>query len=149
MNSHAETLALITRVVTQSDRTKDYNTPEKLLEQIKEIAEKALEPQLLVTWAANWADEMNLDGWFIVSKAEWEKNYTILAKMPGRWSTYVGSNQEMQYDSRKEALDGYNVREISQQEIDTLQKLFGKDSMGKADRIYEHLCDCEEIWGAD
>lgn len=146
MKTLVETLRLIAQI-TESDRTKPYNTPEKLLEQIRGIAEEALEPKLLVTWRGNWADEMDLDGFFIANKAEWEKNYAILAAMPGEWYTTFGSNQEKRYASRKDALDEYRVTEISQAEVDTVLRLFGKDSMGKADSLYEHLCDCEEIWG--
>lgn len=146
MNTHEETLRLIVRV-TQSDRSKEYNTPEKLLEQIKSIADEALEPKLLVRWSGNWADETDLDGFFVVSKSEWERNYTILAGMPGEWMTTFGSNMEKRYPSRKAALDEYQFVEISQAELDTLKRLFGKDGMGKASSLYEHLCDCEEIWG--
>lgn len=58
---------------------------------------------LLIKFSGNWADEMSIKGYKILDEETWKE---VLEGIPetGRLSTYIGSNQDMEWDDKKHTL---------------------------------------------
>jgi len=86
--------------------------------------------KVLVIFKGNWADEMDVEGFDIISKAAWdfkklEVEHTDFPQMIG-----VGTNEELDYESAKQYLSEFQVHEISDSDEATIRKYFGKYTFG-------------------
>ena len=83
----------------------------------------------LIKYKSNWADEMDVQGWSVMSPmrhAAWEDSWADHFKDEGNYSFSVGTNEDIEYDSIEEFLKEFKVVDITESEADTLVKLFGK-----------------------
>jgi hypothetical protein len=81
---------------------------------------------VLVKWSDNWADEMDLESFTVMTKAHWltyEKELSEAAIWPH--SINVGTNEDIKYKN----WDGYrkslSIRGVSNDEFEVLNSLFG------------------------
>jgi hypothetical protein len=80
--------------------------------------------KVLLQWDSNWADEMDISGFSIMGKSEWE-DYKKMLKNKGRFCICVGTNEEIDYHNGNELLKEISVKNISEDEVKTIQKFFG------------------------
>ena len=83
--------------------------------------------KLLVKYDSNWADEMDIDGFKVLTDKQWEKYQRDFKKhFKEEWYTYyVGTNEEIEYGDFEEFRNDFNVSEITDEEAAVLEKLFG------------------------
>lgn len=80
---------------------------------------------ILVEWNSNWADEMDVEGWSVLSEEEVSDLKTNLNNREGNFSVYIGTNEDITYSCGKDMLDELTFKEISYDESNVLTKLFG------------------------
>lgn len=71
--------------------------------------------KVLLTWNSNWADEMDISGFVITTKKDWE-DFQSEVKEREDFCIYVGTNEEIEYSNGQELLDEISVTELSKEE---------------------------------
>ena len=79
---------------------------------------------VLVKFEDNWADEMNISGWRTYLKEDWDKYVESVPSDSFPCTKYVGTNEEIEYENRKEYFNKFKVVPITEEECRTLNKLF-------------------------
>ena len=79
--------------------------------------------KVLVIFDGNWADEMDIKGFQLCAKDDWER-YTESIPENTTFTHYIGSNQEMEFNGRKDYLRNITVKELTEDEATLLMKLF-------------------------
>jgi len=88
---------------------------------------------LLVKFKDDWADEMDLEGFFITTKEDWENRVTLLKDNFPYGLTYsVGTNEEIEYSRPDEILKKYKVQDLSDHDASLLENLFDTGKFGFA-----------------
>ena len=86
------------------------------------------DPYVLVVFEDNWADEMDLEGFKVMRKSEWEntvKEFREEKEDSDYGITFCfGTNEDNEYDSVDEALDRFTVTEISDCDAEAVKNLF-------------------------
>jgi hypothetical protein len=85
--------------------------------------------QYLVTWDANFADEMDISGFVIMIEDEWNEFKDALSKRKKEFSLSIGTNEDIEYENGEELLDELTPYEITEAEVSFLTKTLG-DSYG-------------------
>jgi len=83
---------------------------------------------LLIEYDSNWADEMNVNGFQVMTEVEFE-NYKKTVNRVFETSTYgwtfgIGTNQEIDYEKEKEFFNDIKVSELSDEEYMMFKKYF-------------------------
>lgn len=81
----------------------------------------------LVKYDSNWADEMDIDGFRLFTDEQWEeyqKDFKKLFKEDRGYTYYVGTNEDIEYNSFDEFMSDLKVSEITDEEATVLKKLF-------------------------
>jgi hypothetical protein len=90
----------------------------------------------LVTWQDNWADEMDLEGFAIMTQDGWDKYeevYTNALKL-GTVTLGFGTNESNEYDEEAHFFSCLHKQEITPQDVDRLSGFFGLE--------LDHSCRC-------
>ena len=82
--------------------------------------------KVLIEWCTNWADEMDIEGWTIVDKEKSKEIISYVTSTNSDFSISVGTNEEIDYSNGKEFLDDLTFTDITDEEANTLIKLFGE-----------------------
>lgn len=105
-------------------------------------------PLWLVEYSDNWADEIDVKGFRIVGQ-EWKDEFDQLIEKLCRTNFfdhnsirfYVGSNEEIEYESLKDVVAAFSFTEISNefalQIIQTFKKIDSSKTYGKFFEILE------------
>lgn len=97
---------------------------------------------LLITFDGNCADEFDVVGFDIVEKSWWER---FTEKLPDKPITeYCGSNQNLEWRNKKEYLADFKVKEITEEEAETIKKFFPFGSFGRVPFYEDFDFDEEE-----
>lgn len=100
--------------------------------------------QFLIKFSANWADEMDLNGWDLYTRLEWDNVETAILGHKYPVTVSVGSNEEIEFENAKQLLDSYTVEQISDEDAAVLIRLFdGYGERGIFKRPWEYW-DSEE-----
>jgi hypothetical protein len=83
---------------------------------------------LLVKYKGDWADELEVEGFWITTKEKYEK-WLIEIKNFFPYTYYIGTNEEIEYESLDSLQYHLSVKEITQEQFDNLKVVFG-DSFG-------------------
>ncbi len=82
----------------------------------------------LIKYEDNWADEMDIYGFHILSDETWEKFLALLDRvneLPNfQLNIGVGSNEDIDYDSVEDLLKVFTASDISDDEAAVIQKNF-------------------------
>jgi hypothetical protein len=81
----------------------------------------------LVKYDSNWADEMDIDGFRVFTDKQWEKyqkDFKKLFKEDRGYTYYVGTNEDIEYNSFDEFMSDLKVSEITDEEATVLKKFF-------------------------
>lgn len=80
----------------------------------------------LYKFSDNWADEMDIEGFAVMTEDEKDAALVKIKRQFKRGGTICfGSNEENEYDNLNDVLACISWNEISQSEYNTLRKLFG------------------------
>ena len=83
--------------------------------------------KLFVKYNDNWADEMDITGFVIITKADWneirEEVRGFLDKKMG-WEYGVGTNEQIEYSSFEDWSRAFTVTELTDAEAATLIDVF-------------------------
>jgi hypothetical protein len=79
----------------------------------------------LVTWSTNWADEMDIEGFKIFKKEDWDKYKAHVALIKHPFDICIGTNEEIDYLNGKQLLSDLTIQHITEAEFDVINKLFG------------------------
>lgn len=74
---------------------------------------------VLVNWSDNWSDEMDLEGFTLMSKVEWESvvaNTATYFKDNGSYEAGFGTNESNEYESFDRWLENFKTVELSEEE---------------------------------
>lgn len=94
---------------------------------------------LLISYEDNWADEMYIGGVQLIEQEEWMnlvnevKAYFNAGKS---LTNYVGTNEEIEYESYEDWYDKYDVIELDDNQLTVLQQLLENSS-------YKSSCECQ------
>ena len=89
--------------------------------------------QKLIKFVGDWGDEFNLYGFSVKIDEEWDKIFMFLMNADQNIEIddiYFGTNQRMYWNNTKDFLKDLEVISITDEEADTIQKLFGKRYFG-------------------
>jgi len=76
----------------------------------------------MVTYEDNWADEMDIDGHYVLKEDEYKEFQKALKETKG-FEFYIGTNEEIYYDDNDSVLSAIEIKEIDQAQYDVLEKL--------------------------
>ncbi|TFG99045.1 hypothetical protein E4H12_04075 [Candidatus Thorarchaeota archaeon] len=88
-----------------------------------------IDKPLLVTYNSNWADEMDIDGFYLTTQFRWDRfveRVNSHFKDKDDYTYYIGTNEEIVYESVEMLLSDFKVEEITAEEATLVLKLFGK-----------------------
>ena len=83
--------------------------------------------QVLVKWSDNWADEMNIEGFNIFTKTEWNEFKTKLKNAKKEFTIGVGSNEDINYKDGRKLLSNLSAKEITEDESKIIKKFLGNN----------------------
>lgn len=90
--------------------------------------------KVLVKWSSNWADEMDIQGFSIMKKQEWEHYKKEVIKLKN-FCIYVGTNEEIDYRSGEDLLEEITIKKISPEEERLIKKFIGS-KFGNTNFLY-------------
>lgn len=76
----------------------------------------------LIEYSANWADEIDLHGYFILNKNELKEFKEILSKIK-KFNFHFGTNETMNYENISHLNSDLKYKEISEQEYLIFERL--------------------------
>jgi hypothetical protein len=79
---------------------------------------------LLVKYKGDWADELEVEGFWVTTKEEYEE-WLIEIKNSFPYTYYIGTNEEIEYESLDSLQYDLSVKEITQEQFDNLKVVFG------------------------
>lgn len=105
----------------------------------------------LYKFSDNWADEMDLEGFAILTEKEKDSKLAYIKKKFKKGGTIsFGTNEDNEYDSLSDVLDCIEFKEISQADYNAVKRIFGDKSMGELgplnyenDDFYDEENECE------
>lgn len=85
--------------------------------------------RLLIKYKDNWADEMDVYGFHIMSEKAWNFFLSILDTNPeyfddGDFTIGVGSNEEIPYNSKEKLLKSFEIDEVHEKEEAIIRNCF-------------------------
>jgi hypothetical protein len=86
-----------------------------------------MQKHLLITLDRDWADEFNVEGFVVLTAAEWEDHKQLAKKHfeeHGSVELYFGTNEFLDYSSYDEYVKEFEVTELTQAQLDVLKSLF-------------------------
>lgn len=81
--------------------------------------------KLLIRFRDNWADEMDLDGFQIMTTTEWNDYKDKLISIKCSFEVYWGTNESNEYESGRVVLDHLSVTEITHEQGEFIESIFG------------------------
>lgn len=96
---------------------------------------------LLVHLAFNWADEISFAGWAALTQNEWLELKETISNLRYPYEHYVGSNEEVTWETETELLNDYSPVPITQTQYQVLIELF----QGKSGEWLDFDDDDEDV----
>ena len=81
----------------------------------------------LISWADNYADEFDFEGYSILTESEWKKLKKSIKKKNKSFELYIGTNEWVEYDNGQELLDCLSVSKITKKEKKFLENNLGSE----------------------
>lgn len=95
----------------------------------------------LVIFNDNWADEMDIDGFFTCSGEYLLDAKKKLFKHKNSINYGIGTNEDIEYDNGKALWETLDIKEISDDEVAVLYKLFGGNEDETPEERIERIID--------
>lgn len=87
--------------------------------------------QVLVKYDDNWADEMDVTGHKVISEDAWNKFLELVDKIEFPITIGVGSNEEIDYDTKEQLLGAFSVVEVTTEFAHSWKYYFNDYSFGE------------------
>lgn len=101
--------------------------------------------QYLVIFEDNWADEMDINGFFTCDGAYLIGAKETLLAYDGDLELYIGTNEEISYSSGEEMWNTLRIKEITLAQKEVLTEVFsGVEEMTTEDR-FEYYLQCQAM----
>lgn len=84
----------------------------------------------LVKWDDNWADEMDICGFVIMTDEEYKEFNQYVNNIFVPFEISVGTNEELNYENGEDFLRSITVKEITEEETKVLDKFFKNNKYG-------------------
>jgi hypothetical protein len=81
--------------------------------------------KVLVQWSSNWADEMDIEGFAIMNREDWNEYKAAVRKRKGSFSLGVGTNEDIEYDNGAALLEELDSTPLTPEEEKVIVKFFG------------------------
>jgi hypothetical protein len=94
---------------------------------------------VIVNWDTNWADEMDVQGFVILTDKEWKSFNKKVKSIDEDFTISIGSNEEIEYSNGEELLEDLTIEKITQEEAKTITKVIG-DMFGHVE-FYDQVND--------
>lgn len=85
---------------------------------------------LLVKFQADWADEFDVYGFALTSREEWDLYCERLDDVAWPQCRSFGTNEEIQWESKEDHLQAFDVKKIDEEHVFLLKKLFSPRPKG-------------------
>ena len=85
------------------------------------------ERYLLVKFSGNWADEMDIDGFWIATQEQWEKyqrQWHEWFSNGDSFEWYIGTNESIEFEDYDDFMSYFDAEEISMNDATILQRHF-------------------------
>lgn len=92
----------------------------------------------LVKFQANWADELDVNGFTFYSDKEWENIVATVKKHKFPETMYVGTNEDIELRNAKQVLGFYVAEDITDVEKNVIEKFFDWSERGKFEAPWEN-----------
>ncbi len=72
--------------------------------------------KLLIKWNGVWADEMDLQGFHVISEKAWNKFKELVSSFEyfNQWEFCVGTNEHVEFSSKEDFFDSFEIKEIDE-----------------------------------
>lgn len=94
----------------------------------------------LVTYKINWADEMDISGFRIMTEEAWEELKSELTNFDEEFSYCIGTNQDLVFSSGAKLLEKLKSIDITDSQAEQITNWFGNDYS------YPDILDSERLW---
>lgn len=85
---------------------------------------------VLVLFNDNWADEMDISGFDILTESNWENIKASMSKLKFPFTIYCGTNEEIEYPDEKDLMSCFTVNSLEADQAEFLLKIFPRGSFG-------------------
>lgn len=82
----------------------------------------------IITYTGNWNDEINVDGFAIISDKKKNRIVKLLTDYDNIIYINNGGDDEIEYENGKELLDEISFEKITRDEISVITKFFGRNN---------------------
>jgi hypothetical protein len=83
--------------------------------------------KVIITWDSNWADEMDIAGFSIVSDKEAKDLKKKLNDRQTSFTICVGTNEDIEYSDGSELLGELSFKKISDEDAKVIRKYVGDE----------------------
>lgn len=81
---------------------------------------------VLIKYDGSWADEIDLQGFLVMTRDEWKQHLSLVKKYHGdeEFTLYVGTNEDMTFRGFEDYKDSFDVKNITDEEAKVFRKFF-------------------------
>jgi len=83
--------------------------------------------KVIITWDSNWADEMDIAGFSIVSEQAAKDLKKKLNERKTSFTICVGTNEDIEYSDGSELLSELSFKKISDEDVKVIRKYIGDE----------------------
>lgn len=81
--------------------------------------------KVLVEFSTNWADEIDLSGFKIYDKLEWEELVAKVSLHKSSFQVYFGTNESNEYENGEALLEEYTISHLNDSDAEVIMRLLG------------------------
>lgn len=85
---------------------------------------------IFVKYSDSWADEMDIEGYAVMTKAEYLEMIERVSKARFPCNHYIGTNEEIEYNNVDEFISALGVKIITLGEYKAFKSIFGSSEIG-------------------
>jgi hypothetical protein len=81
---------------------------------------------VLVKYDGNWADEIDLQGFIVMTDAEWKDYKKVIQHLhsESEFTVGIGTNEDVTFANADDYFDSFEVKKLTAEESATLRKFF-------------------------
>ena len=86
------------------------------------------EQKFLVTYSSNWADEINVDGFCVMTETEKNAYFDLFKRVfkeEGYYTFSVGTNEEIEYNGLSDFKRDFTIEKITEEDAEVLVRVIG------------------------
>lgn len=81
---------------------------------------------VLIKYDGSWADEIDLQGFLVMTREEWKTHLTLVKRFHGEteFEIYIGTNENITFTGFEDYKDSFEVKNLTDEEATILRKFF-------------------------